>query len=505
MPVTRELKIVYGTITVGAGTARQITEYYRHEEEFERGYFEFEFITTAATASAWETEINVLRDEFRKPRLDLVVTLGSTDFLTRKHSDNTALDTAPRILKDGDPADTGRSRHFRVRIDYGLPADNVSADFRRYADTIVNFLPSRQKIITYRGVYTAESGGDTTAALAQYREKINAAFLAVQTTVDAAATFETIGEPEVTFNETNKVCEFEIVAKQVLENQRSGTLDDADIVDPILTIDRERWEPGDSTAGSIGVVGVGAARHNFGPLGNTSGGRGTATAGTTPTPGGTTITQRRPIKITIHYECNINVENTKDLDSKYLNTIRPFIIGFAKSTSKMGPGVSGALILRDSFQPDYYNNRIVADLEMIAYSGDDVFQNRITFNVSTEYGRRLVPVLDGKPFSFYDYPGPATRVARSTQRYSQPVGSADPQKIVIGLITAANPGAKPNVFGDTKNWVLISYRPLAAILKQGIDSTKLIAEVEIEVVAQFRIRKPASGRSFGGITGITIT
>lgn len=505
MPVARELQVVYGTITCGASTARQITDYHIHEEGYESGFFEFEIITTATSEAAFETEINALIDEFRTPRLDLVVTLGGTDILTRKHSDNSALDTNPTIIKNGDPADTGRSRHLRIRVEYGMPADNVGTNFRRFADTIVEYSPSRLRTVTYRGEFTAELGGDSTAAFAQYRERISAALTATLNIIDSTATFETIAEPDVTYNETNKVCEFEIVAKEILENQASGTLNDNDIVDPILTIEREKYEPGDSLTGEI-TLGGGAVQ-GFGEGGNQGPGREGGSSRLVSIGGGGTqsgLNTRRPVFVRVHYECSIDASRTKDLDTKYFGTIRPFILSFAKNTSKLGQGVAGGIVLRDTFAPDYYNNRIVADLELIVYSGNPVYEKKTTFSVTLEAGKRLVGVLDGDPFSYYEYQASSVKIARSQETYKQVVGSnTNPQELIRSFI--GDPNSVPSVLGSSSDWVLISRQPTGAILIQGVEGDgsgkKNIAEVTIETVAQFRRRKAPSIQNFGGITG----
>src|SRR3989304_44511 len=117
MPLTRELSIVYGGVTFGGATDRQITEWIKEEDSFDAGWLEFEFITVAATEALFKTEVDAVRDALRKPRQDLTVVQGAVTTLSRKQSDNTGFDANPHITKDGDPADTGRSRHFRVRIE----------------------------------------------------------------------------------------------------------------------------------------------------------------------------------------------------------------------------------------------------------------------------------------------------------------------------------------------------------------------------------------------------
>lgn len=491
---TSELSLTYGTITIGGSTARQITEWTKDEHDYERGAFEFEFITTAASDAAFKTELDTIRDEFRKPRLDLVVTQNSQNILSRKHSDNTGLDTAPYIIKDGDPADTGRSRHFRVRIEYELPADNVSTSFRRGATIRVEYSESRRRTVTITGVYTANSTDGTTTADAQYFAQIATAEDTLLDTVDSSATWERTGQPQVEYFETRKLVQFTRVYREVNQNQATDTIDDTDIINPFMTISREEMSPGDSLEGGL----------NFGAGSGGAGGSGGGGSSTVLIPTGTGSPPaagpaiKRPILVTVNYNTSIAFSNT-NLQEKWQNTIRPWLIERARSNQ----GNGGVIIIDEKVEFDFYENRITAILQCIAYS-TTIIKQLITYRELLIDGYVLAPTTSNDRFSFYEYAGPATR---------QMIVDEEREEIVANGTTAgayitglySGPGASESGLGE--KWRRISREPQANMKTQGLGSIgqKTIATAKITTVFQFRNKKSPSVANAGGITGVILT
>ncbi len=503
MPVTRELTVTYAGETFGGSTARQITGYVIHEEEYDSGYFEFEIVTTAASEDAFVSEVNAIRDAFRKPRQDLVVILGSTTILSRKHSDNTALDTFPRIIKDGDPADTGRSRHFRLRVEYGLPADNVGTGFRRWSTVNVEYSPSRQRTVTITGVYTATTTG--TGSFEQYLDQIKAYVSSVTLGIDPSATWEVVGEPQVERNETNKVTTFTVVAREILHDQSEGTLNDEAIVDPVMHVYRMRIAPGDSVRGGFSFSGIGGGewRLNYGPLGRV-GSTATLEPATLTTGGaGAVSVVERPTVLRITYSCGVDKEKTKNLSALWENKIRPFLFSEARSLAK-----TGVVCVRENPGINAYANRIDAEMEFISYRST-VLEQKITVRDHTQFGRRLRPLTTANPYDYYEYPGPAIRQRVVVIELKQIVGSDGPEDVLNGYVNelaTAVTGIADKHAGDS-GWVPISNDPAIAVLKQGlVGGEKVsIAEVRIERVAQRRNRKGPSVANAGGVTGNVIS
>lgn len=497
MPYTRELSIVYGSLTVGGSTARQITEFTRGSDNYETSWIEFEFVTTASTASAFKTELDTVRDAFRVPRQDLVVTQESQTILSLKQSDNTGFDGYPEIVKDGDDADTGRSRHFRVRIEFGRPADNVSTSGRRWSTVKVEYSASRRRTVTIAGTYTALSA---TASFAGYRAAISSyATGTVLAGIDASASWELIGEPDVTRGETDKVTDFTAVYREIIFNQKSGTLDDSAIVDPQLIITRETEAPGDSDASSVSVTG-GIGSGTTQPGAN-AGPNGTVTAlppGTTTTTTGSSLLVR-PTIFNVSYSCSIDYTVTKDLDGKWDGTIRPFIIQQVRDIA--GRGVI-LLEERPSFG-DLYENRMSATMKFMSINAT-VLERKITAKDSLDTGKQLLGVWDSDPYSFYEFQGQKIRMRTIVEERKEQTSIADANRLVDSLFAD---GSSASGLAGGDNWLLRTRTPSAFSLKTGLSGADrvYIGTISIESVFQFRKKKAPSTANSGGITGSIVS
>lgn len=490
---TGEATVTYAGVSIGGSTARQLTEWTRDEHDYINGAFECEFVTTAATDAAFKTELDTIRDAFRKPRQDLTVTqntgAGAVTILSRKHTDNTGLDTFPEIIKDGDPADTGRSRHFRIRITYQLPADNLSQDFRRIAITGIEYTPSRRRTVTIEGEYTANSSDGATAADTQYFAQADAAELAFVNVVDSTATWERVLRGPITFSETRKTCRFSSVYREVNVVQSEGTTDDEALIDPHMEITVEQMSPGDSTQA---LLMTGAVLE--GPLIDGPG----STVTDTPGGGGIVagVVARRPILITVTYDANINFGSANALLRPiWISKIRPWMIRYAKNYS---PG--GSVIIADE-QPmsEIYENHVRAQMQFVAYSRG-IIRAKISYQDTTETGVSLHPTTSSNPWEYYEFQGPAVRHRIAIEEYEERVGAGDANAYVDSR--KGNPGDKPqNAAGFGDNWVLISREPQCDIRATGLDDRVWIANVRIQTVFRYRNKKKPSKANAGGITG----
>lgn len=494
MPVTRELSIAYGSFTVGGSTARQIDGFTMVERDYEASAVEFSFITSATTAAAFATEVDAVEDAFRIPRQNLTITQESQTLLSLSHTGNTGFNAAPRIIKQGDVGDTGRSRHYTVRIDFGMPADNVSTSFRRTSTVKIEYDPSRRRTVTINATYTANTDG--TAALAQYRATISTYGTSVLNVIDSTATWELIGEPDVTYDDQNKVCDAVAVYREIIFNQSSGGLDEADIVDPSLTFAREKTAPGDSEQGAL-TLGSGGSSS---PL---------TTSGTVDTvamsyvPGQDTVNaanSNRPIVFTAIFSCSVNKENTTDLRAKWSSVIRPFIITQAAIWAEAGVVL---ITERPDFDPHW--NRFTATMLFHAYSSGVKLKLRIKVSDNLNSGRVLHGVYSPDPYDYYEHPGPAVRIRTVTEEYEEIASETNPHSIAEGL--QWSPGAIPAGLANAEKWMLLYRTPSPVTLKRGLPGADqpTIAEVTIETALQFRNKRTASVANVGGVTGAGLT
>lgn len=497
MGVSRELTVTYGGVAFGGSGARQIDGYSIVEKDYTTAAFEFSFITTAATEAAFATECTTVEDAFRKPRQDLTVVQGSATLLSLKQSNNTGFDANPSIIKQGDIGDTGRSRFYHVRIEFGLPADNLSLGFRRFSTVNVDYSPSRQRTVTITGTYTANSTDGTTGSFATYLANAPTYFTSVLSGIDSTATWEKIGEPQVERNETDKVTNFTVIYKELVFAESGQALDDPALIDPTMVITRNRIAPGDSANSSIGFGGTGNTGGTSAP-GVNSGTDGTVVSVPPSSPGATGTGTIRPTVTTINYSTKIDATVIKGLQNmidKWTNTIRPYLISLAGTTA------GGSVVILDEAPNfgDLYQNVFSATMTFHTYTGSIISQ-KITVSDQTNEGKSLRFVWSGNPYDYYEYTAGKIRLKTISEEREEVTGISDSNAYVETLVRN-NP--VPTGIANPDKWTVLDRTPKAAVMKRGLDGGNQvnIAEVSIVTVMQYRNKRAPSTANAGGITG----
>jgi hypothetical protein len=480
------MTIEYGGFTVGQGTARQIDSYTIVDDGYAVAAFEFVFVTTSDTLS---TEAAACEAAFRKPRQDLVVKDGAATLLSLKQSDDTGFDADPTITKEGHVADTAKSRRYRVRITFGRPADNVGTAGRRESNIDVNYDASNVRTVTITGTWTAVSG---TGAFDGFTNNIVAYFNSVTSGIDNTATWEMIEKPRVERGETDKELDFTVVGKEVIYNQTVADLDDSDLVDPTITVTKEREAPGDSVAGALIVAGGGGVQFVGAGAGLS---RPTVTVG----PGGSsapqTATRGRPYIVNAQYTANVDKAQTKDLDTLWTNKIRPRMIASIKEYAD----TQKVVILSSAPSWGPYENIVMGQIKAIVYI-NKILQSRITVEDSVSTGRVLHGVWSGDVYDYYEHQGHATRLRKVTEEYIQNINESDPHNLVQSLV--ADVGSSFTGFNEDE-WMFVNRTPTGIIVQQGLGddgtSKAYIATVTIQTVLQFRRRRKAQLANAGGL------
>jgi len=379
--VPRELLISYGGFEVGGTTDRQIHDRVKIDRSQENTVLEFNFIIQKATEVDFGTEVNAVEAAFRKVRESCTVSQGAAILFSGNHSSYSAFDSNPHILKQEDMADTGRSRLYTVRIEFGMPADNTNTNGRRSSSVNVAYSPSRRRTVTISGVYTGLSGQD---ARAQYEASIDTYAAAVLTAL--TGTFELVEEPTAEDNIGISLLSFTRVYEEVIYPQGS-VLDDPAIVRQSLLYTRHAMAPGDSQIGGSST--------------------------------------RRLILMTAQYDAWVDKDITTNLKSKW-TSIKSHILTHAKDFLD-----GGTIILTDEVPTfDGPQNRISARLEMLVTTGSAILESEITVEDTRISGLVSVPVWDssGNPYSRYLYQGPAQlqRFVSERRRYVKSAAPAAP-------------------------------------------------------------------------------
>lgn len=439
--VPRDLEVTYNGFTIGGNTDRLIDSYTRVMDGYEEASFEVSFIITASSDAAFASACSAAENAFRVPRADLLVKQGASTLKSLKQSDNTGLDCDVTISKQEHIVDTGRSRRYTVRFEFGRPADNVGTSGLRESSTLVQYGPQRRRRVTVAGVWTAVPPSGT--ALAQYLAGIDAFALGelqeVEPNTGVSIFWELIDEPRVEYNSTNKLMEFTRTYQEKVYPDAGKTAaapDDADLVDQVF---EAAWvAEGNNDSPGSGVDhsgGQGDPAGWAGPQGNTTGGTSDVTQvmqpTNTPTPNGGASTARLG-RVVCVYDAAVDKTRTTDLVGKYNSVIRPWMITEAQKVIAAGYGTMALMHESPSFDRD--NNHVHAEMEFWVQGPAHTVEQKITTRDSTPtYGWVLVPKWTGNPMSKYKYRG-----------VMQKLRIVSETRTVLGAATAQDKGKEPS-------------------------------------------------------------
>jgi hypothetical protein len=359
--MARELSIVYGALTVGGSSGRElhgVSINTRRRREF---VIDFEFDISKTTKATFITEVDAVEVAFRKPYQDLTVTQDGSNIYAFSQSGNTGMDAEAEITKRQDMA-TGRSRRYGVRITLKLPANTGAEIATGLAEHTVEvaYAPNRVRTVTISGEFTAVPG---TAARAQYEAQISALETSVFSALNIAATRrELVEEPQADSSYNNKTIVFRRVWNEIIFSQGGASLEDAAIKKQSLRISKLQEAPGDAP----GV--------------------------------------QRLVTLNVQYDCWLDKDQTTNILGKYAS-IRSWLFQRIQSV------VTGGRIalLEEEPTPSFDDNRLSVRILCRATLGNRVIERSISIEEPFEPGWAIVHAWTGDPLSAYDYQGPAVR------------------------------------------------------------------------------------------------
>jgi hypothetical protein len=447
MAVTREFEIIYGAYTVP-----NLDGQYKFEEDRERGVLTFSFVIQSDTEAGFITACQAAEAAFKKPYQDLTVTMSAGNaLLTAKQSDGTALDPMPELSKEEHKANTGRSRRYIARVEYGLPATTGAEPSTGLRESTVDvaYTVERRRRVTFSGTYTANGA---TGARATYEAGIDSYANGILTGLGiAAANREIIDEPSVRTDTNDKICDFQRVYAELIFSQGGSSTNDTSLVGQRLSISRRQEGPGD------------------------------------------TITSERLATLDVSYETGVDKDVSTDLRGKYAS-IRDWILTQVTTTLNGG---SFAVVMEEPIY-DYDVNRISARWTVLGQpTGETVLENRITTDDDDQVGVEFLPIWGGRNTDAYTWSGPRV-IIRSVTHTQKRVGTfneGDAQKFMGGEAGKAR-GRQPYDAARGGIWKIIARRPSATPLRLGIgQDTMDITEL---LTTRMRYVTSASATSGGG-------
>jgi hypothetical protein len=441
----RELAITYNGFLVGTGSAHQIHAYWTNFDDFEVAEVGFQVLVSGASVATFAAACIAVEAAFRDPYGDLTVVQGASTLLSLSQSSNTGLDAQPSIQATGDPRDTGRSRLYTVRIQFGRPANNVPrAGLRRWSVNI-EYSPSRRRTVTFQGTYTAVSSND---ARDQYESAIAA--LCTSKLTDFGGTYELVGEPTTSESTNDKTLDFLRVFRERLTNQGSS-LDDSALVDTVLQVGKTRTNAGHSSGAGSSQAAV------------------------------------ELVVVRAHFEAWVDKTVTTDLEAKYAS-IRDSLIERIETLA-----ASRFAVTEESPSYDKENARIIVDLVGLAtdsMTSGAYTRFRATVAKTKDEGKVFVGVWDGKPNSYRTYQGKQA-IFYTVTLSGQKVGAFSAEEIDADTLSIAK-----GLGGDN----VIAHASDATQVRLGLPDERTIDLTDFSSTTVMRVvDAPGSGGTSAGI------
>ena len=450
MVVTRELVITYGAYTVP-----NIDGHILLERSKDEGSLTFSFIVQADTEAAFVAAVVAAEAAFQKPYQAFSVVQGGETLLDGSVADRDVLDPIATIEKQESVADTGRSRRYTVRIEFGLPADTGAEPVSGMRDSSVevSYTPERIRIVTLSGTFT---GVGASSARTVYEAQIDGYAAGILTGLGITAVNSEIdSEPQVTSDLNDDTCTYTRVYRELIFSQAGSTLDDSDLVRQRLTITRRQEGPGD------------------------------------------TLTAERLATLDLSYDVSVDKDQTTELRNKYAE-IRDWLLTQVQNTLDGGQFA----VTMEEPRYDYDENRISVRWTVVGQpDGEIVIENRVTTEDDDDLGIEILPVWSGRATDAYTWNGPRV-IIRSVRQSQKRVGTFTEQDAIsFGASELSRARARHPYQANGGTWVIITRMPGATPLRMGIGNDTMDV-TELSLVTRMRyVTQPASfeGGTGGGV------
>lgn len=343
---------------------------YKFRSSYKTRTYTFDIVFAGATSYAnFLIYCTQAEAAFRTPRQRFRVSFSGTLFddldPVAGASGNTGFHQEPEIEKLGEDFDTSRSRGWRVTLAVQLPADLAGQSGRQDSSIRVDYEPSRRRIITISGRYTALGSSNSRA---QYVANIGTYETAIQAYI--GGTYELVSE-EATSDDIDKFLDFSRKYEELIYDQSASGRDDTSVKMGRYNYTRQQIAPGDSDPAT-----------------------------------------RRLEIIDIEFECWIDKNITTDLEGFWTNTLKTYLMSQAQSKFSLGQ----VALTDHTHKIDPATSRIFGRMQLQATSsgGANLVQSRYTTKVYTNPGYVLVPTWDGNIFSYHKYDGKAKQFRTRT-------------------------------------------------------------------------------------------
>ncbi len=408
MAIRQDIEITYGTYVVGGKSGNIFKDQYQTDEGPNQITLEYSFLIHGEDQKEFDDKVLEATKAFRTPEKDTLIKHREFTVHSWSHLSATGMNARPKIIKTENPANSSWTRVYTVRIEMDAPADERNLAGRREATILVKYLPSRRRVITISGVYTAIAG---TGARATYEAGITAFENSVMSDLGVTR-FDQVDE-SAEADDTDRILVFSRIYKEEFHGEKSGAVADPEIVDQVLVVTTDKVAPGDSIFGpggqqNIQAGGAGAGGAGGGTVALPAGGGQPG-----DNPGREDVGVERPVTVSLRYTAWIDKDLTVDLVAKYEGDIRPWLLTNMFDTFGNGDGA----LTREFPQYDFPDNRISVDLVLIV-PVTPILEFAYTRINGSDPGTKLAPVQDDEPDTYVAYQAKAslTRTHTIVQR-----------------------------------------------------------------------------------------
>lgn len=184
-----------------------------------------DFLVTAANSGALETACDTVKEKLTAINKDFSLSLGGSTEFNLSHSSNTGFNARPSLNKVPDELSTATSRHYNWSCIIGLPFSQSPYNYRREGTVSIQYLPSKQRLVSFNVLYTA---GGAYSALQNY--SAYAKIWALSVLASFGGTYELVSESPQ-YEMENKIASGTLMYKEILANQSESSVDDTSIID----------------------------------------------------------------------------------------------------------------------------------------------------------------------------------------------------------------------------------------------------------------------------------
>lgn len=243
MAIRNPLSITYGGLAVGGNSDIYLIDGpWVLDLAYETVRASFDVVVVGTSHSDLVTKSAALEAAYSKRDSSLVVSLNGAG--STYSSGTSLLNSSATCTKTGDPQrDRGFSRAYTCTVTGEQPSTDTSG--LRDLETNLTYEPSRQRIVTMRGVYTTIGGS---GARATYTSGFDSVASSILDAIDNGASWELVSE-DVSNDRNDHLAQFTRQYVELLANQVEGTLDAAFIRDHNLAFTDTGQYPGDALEG----------------------------------------------------------------------------------------------------------------------------------------------------------------------------------------------------------------------------------------------------------------